>query len=184
VTHAGSSCIGRSSKRGDAAPRQGSSRACRRRGSGSAGAGRRAASTVSRAARAAGVIAGTARAAPQDGCCLLGRELDGLHRDAATVIGNDRLASRPKVDRPASHAVRRLDESAAVELEHADRDRARRARPPTEHRQENVRGTGRHPSRNQPPCERVDQAEEPRGHPLAEVGPGTRAGAGGSRGIS
>ena len=69
--------------------------------------------------------------ASQDGSRLLGREFDGLNRYATTVIRNGRLAGRPKVCRPASRAVRRLDEPAAVELEQADRYRARLARPPT-----------------------------------------------------
>src|SRR5436190_1147602 len=47
--------------------------------------------------------------APNDGCRLFGRELDGLHRDATAVIGHDRLAGRLQVSNPAALAVGRLD---------------------------------------------------------------------------
>jgi hypothetical protein len=109
--------------------------------------------------------------ASKDGSRLLGREFDGLNRNASIVISNGCLTGRPKVCRPASLAVGRLDEPASIELEHGHRYRVRPARPPSAHRQENVRCTGWHSRGNQPACKRVDQAEEPSGDQLAQVGP-------------
>jgi hypothetical protein len=107
--------------------------------------------------------------ATKDDCRLLRWELDGFNRHAAAVIRNGRLPSRPKVYCPAGRAIRCLNEPAAVELEHADRKRARLARPAASNRQENVWGTGRQPRHDKPLCQWVDQAEEPRGDALTEV---------------
>jgi hypothetical protein len=69
--------------------------------------------------------------ASNDGTCLLGRELGGLYAFVTVALSDDRRAGGPKVCPPASLAVCRLDESAAVELDDADRYRARLARSPT-----------------------------------------------------
>jgi hypothetical protein len=68
-----------------------------------------------------------------------------------------------------------LDEPASIELEHGHRYRVRPARPASAHRQENVRCTGWYSRGNQPACKRVDQAEEPSGDQLAQVGPRARS---------
>jgi hypothetical protein len=107
--------------------------------------------------------------APEDGCRLVGRELDGLHRRATVVFGQGRLASHPKVLHPAALAVRGLDKHATVEFDHADGHRARLAGPPTTYGQENIRGTSWHPRRNQPAYERVEQAEQPPTGTLPEI---------------
>ena len=89
-------------------------------------------------------------------------------------MGDRRLAVRPKVGDPAGLAVGRLHEPATVEVEHAERYRSKRAGPPTAHREEHVRGSGRQPGRDQPVGERVEQAEKPPGHPIPENQPGGR----------
>jgi hypothetical protein len=58
--------------------------------------------------------------ASNDGTCLLGRELGGLYAFVTVALSDDRRAGGPKVCPPASLAVCRLDESAAVELDDAD----------------------------------------------------------------
>jgi hypothetical protein len=82
--------------------------------------------------------------APQHSCRFLGRELDGLDRYVtASRMGDGRLAVRPKVGNPAGLAVGRLHEPATVEVEHAERHRSKLPGPPTAHREEHVRGSGR-----------------------------------------
>jgi hypothetical protein len=107
--------------------------------------------------------------APEDGCRLVGRELNGLHRHATVVFGQGRLTGHPKVLHPAALAVGGLDKHATVEFDHADGHRARRAGPPTTHGQENIWGTSWHPQRNQPAYERVKQAEQPPTGTLPEI---------------
>src|SRR6266566_1584897 len=86
----------------------------------------------------------TLKCAPQYSSRFLGRELDGLDRYAtASRMGARRLAVRAKVGDPAGLAVGRLHEPATVEVEHAERYRSKLAGPPTAHREEHVRGSGR-----------------------------------------
>lgn len=106
---------------------------------------------------------------PEDGCRLIGRELDGLHLHVTVVFAQGRLTGHPKVLHPAALAVGGLDKHATVEFDHADGHRARLAGPPTTHGQENIRGASWHSRRNEPACERVKQAEQPPTGTLPEV---------------
>jgi hypothetical protein len=108
----------------------------------------------------------------EDRTRLVGRELDGLDRyPAAAWIREGRLAIGANVGDPAGLTVGRLHEPATVELEQAQRYRSKPAGPATAHREQHVRGTGRKPGRDQATGERVEQAEESPGHPIAEIQP-------------
>jgi hypothetical protein len=114
--------------------------------------------------------------APEHSSPFLGRELDGLHRCATAVRMDDGgLAVRPKVGDPADLAVGGLHEPATVELDHANRHCSNPAGPPTAHREEHVRSTGREPGRYQPADDRIEQAEKPPGYPIPDIQPGGRA---------
>src|SRR5215472_13689394 len=89
-------------------------------------------------------------------------------------MGDGGLAVRPQVGDPADLAVGRLHERAPVELDHADRYRAKLPGPPTAHREEHVRSTGREAGRDEPTGDGIEESEHPPGDPIPDIQPGGR----------